>query len=233
MEKSKQESNDIYKKQLGRWAELVVLWLILLQTQRLLFAFAFVRDFEWSEFAFAWFMGLRFDLLVIGYYSLLTLPVFYFMGRGWNSKTLAHPYQFMNGVFLLSSAFVFMIDSMHFLLFQDRVSLKTLIGFLWVDIDRQYLASVGGFLFFFNISTTLILYIYGLRRVRSYAQEPLLPWSKIQLFLLALLFGLAARGSLANLHLDLRHTEVSKNRTLNLMVVPSWYALDQAIRLRR
>lgn len=52
-------------------------------------------------------------------------------------------------------------------------------------------------------------------------------------FLVMLVLAILARGSFGEHHLDLRHAEVTQSEFSNHLIIPSAYALDQALRNRR
>lgn len=95
----------------------------------------------------------------------------------------------------------------------------------WLSLfDLKFLAACG---------LSVVWTLGWCKRVTSDTPEYSWPiaWNKF-LILGAFLF-LGARGSFSAHHLDLRYAIVSDDAMVNLSVIPSSYALDQALRGRR
>lgn len=164
---------------------------------------------------------LRFDMMMAGYVLMPLLLIYIFR---FFSQKISRIY--MLGIFFLISA-VSCLDFLTFQLTGDRINQNNLylsISTFLERIDtRTTIASL-----FFMITSALFFRKYiqkGEAELRSFGFV-----KKLVMFLVA---AVMARGSFSEHHLDLRHAEVTPDIQSNRLIIPSAYALDQALRNRR
>lgn len=171
-----------------------------------------------EETLMAFVVGLRFDLMVLGFFNF---PLLLILWSPRITKQLKYYFVFMAAVVSVISY----MDLIYYQQNQDRLNRLFLFPHSqpgWDVLLRQLSFSIATFV----PAMIYILFILkwkcsaGTVRPRNY-------------FLIFLLISLAARGSLGSHHLDLRHSNISENNFINLLCINSPYALDQALRGRR
>jgi hypothetical protein len=207
-------------------------FLLLSFGHRVLFLLGFTDfwDLPYSAFSAIFFTGARFDLMVGCY---LIMPLFAILCVGswlikkghWTLKTSRYYF----GVTYFAVGLVTLLDFAHMQIFADRLNVTGLSeGILhW---------SFRGLLNLRFILIALGLGVWTLgwcRRVTEQIPNYTWPLRVSTVLCTALFLALGARGTLMAHHLDLRHSVISSERILNVAVVPSSYALDQALRHRR
>lgn len=182
--------------------------------QRLFFYTQFGNQFqnvEVSEIYYAFWVGVRFDLMVIGYAQL---PLVLLL---WLDKVSRYQrvYFVMISVILCGIA---NFDHAYFSEAGDRLNQGLFFPeYKSILMSLPAAVNVLPFLVFFYIKNKIVM-------------TPM-NWK----FNLGIVFVVAVmiRGSLGAHHLDLRHSEISKNFIVNTLSLNSAYSLDQALRKRR
>lgn len=182
--------------------------------QRLFFYLQFGPQFQGaplSEVFWALLVGLRFDLMVIGYCNV---PVVFFL-------TTSRVQDYLRAYFLWLSLLLVVVGIMDHAYFSetgDRLNQY----FQWPDLMNVLISAPAAI----NVLPFLIYFYFKRERVKSS-----FTWKKnlVAIFIAAL----SMRGTLGQHHLDLRHAEISTNPKINILAINSAYAFDQALRKRR
>ena len=196
------------------WLKINFLILIFLTVSRFLFFITLYRLFDgaFADLPLSFLTGIRFDLMVLGF---LNIPMVFLLGLSWFNK-------FWNYYFLFFLWIMVILTSADWAYFDqnlDRIN-KLLI---MPEMNLKYVfASL-----LFSITAILI----SRRILKTQWQKKPLNWKQVltAIFVVAL----CTRGSLGPHHLDLRHSEISENKFINILSINSPYAWDQALRGRR
>lgn len=191
------------------------LLLLLLTIHRLFFVMLFGPEGSREnamELSTAFLVGVRFDLMVLGFLNFPLLP---FLKLKWALKNMR--YYFIVLAFL--TAIVTYADYIYYQHNQDRINQLLLFP---AQIPQQWLYALASF-------GPLIFMIGWMKSCED--THLVIHWKKY--VGLIFLTALAARGSLGQHHLDLRHSQISQVSFINLTCINSLYALDQALRSRR
>jgi hypothetical protein len=178
---------------------------------------------EWFLFLLT---GLRFDLMVIGFINapMVLLAVVFWFSKASSKRKFSQLYYLYLSFALALVTLISVADINYFSIYQNRLSSEHLHEALRFNSN----------LFFYATSAVLILLAYRtwrfLKKVKydGAGKSGWLTWSAW-----LLITALMCRGTLSTLHLDLRNAEVTSSKFLNLLVIPSPYAFDQALRNRR
>lgn len=209
----------------------VILLLGLLFWSRVFFlAFAFpnIRGMpiftDWFLFVLT---SVRFDLMVIGY--CLT-PFLFLTGASIFIKRLnSHIIQILNWNILLAIfilTVISILDVQHFNQFQDRFNM------LGLEVLKALHFSFS--LFFIITSGALVYFAYlSVKALQKTNFQLAQRTSWLEWLIMILVTATMIRSSFGDHHLDLRHAEVTTLPQLNKIIIPSAYALDQALRGRR
>jgi len=211
--------------------KVVILLMNLLFWSRLAFFVTFLRDtpfdqsfWDWLQFITA---AVRFDLMVTGYclspFLILAGPVIFF-------RKLNHfiprmlKWNLLTAIILLTV--ISILDMQHFLLFKDRLNSSGFEILQNFSFSPSWPLFVTGALFVFFCYSSV-------KAIKKIHFEYSLHSGMLSWIFLLFFTGLMIRSSFGEHHLDLRHAEVTKSEHLNRLIIPSAYALDQAIRGRR
>jgi hypothetical protein len=182
--------------------------------------------------------SLRFDLMIVGYIALPSLILLSFNQKfklQWLSK--------LSSLWIYFSVFLFCLIS-----FSEFIFIK-IFSNRWNSFDLNpiiesypdYIHEYTNLLkelqalpiVLFGAGLTLISILITLRINKTIQKtNPKMISHKKNLISL-ILYILCIRSSLGSYHLDLRHSEVSKDTTINSLTVNTLYLLDQTLRQRR
>ena len=176
-------------------------------------------SYEFGEIFNAFWIGFRFDLLVLGFLSFPVLLTYLNHAWAWFSSG------YWAVCILLMSAMI-SLDHQHYALFKDRVNAGTCGG---GNLKLAPLVDPWSMGLWLCCGLFLALAVL-LFRTKGNGHRKIFSWRWIVVFLVA---GFMARGSLGPYHLDLRNAEFSKHKFLNLTAINSPYAFDQGMRERR
>lgn len=191
---------------------------------------AFFLDFSnpdismWDlEVLKSFFVGLRFDFMVIGFCGFPFL-IISFLGEKNRYFHLAQLFYWP--VILILSSLIIAVDHQHYTMKFDRLSTSQWQSWPVPDFLNLALWLCVGVLFVIPMF---------FKRFNSAKREDL---TNVRQNIkthtaLFILFCVMARGSFGPHHLDLRFSEISKNKFINHLAINSPYALDQALRDRR
>ena len=204
------------------WPALTLFILFFLQRIlyfRLLFSHFYVGDFDtWIP---SLVRGSRFDALVVGYFLFGLVGI-----TGRKAWTL-----FYTGVWLLAAIFLFSMDRHWLALVWDRWNLLVLQNFQTL-VNQLSLSQWMGFLSSFLAQLIFsAFFFWRLKKIKIIERR--LGTCQLPRWIIFVIAGLMARGSLGPYHLDLRHSLVTDSYFLNLGSLNSMYAFDQALRGRR
>lgn len=198
---------------------------------RILFLFIFYKqisfNIDFSDWLNFFFTSFRFDMMVVGYIAASFL-LFSFFGIfiPFIRSQLSFILKTIFSLAAIILTFINILDVQHYQLFKDRINSSGL----------QFLSSFQiQFDFFFWI-TTLIYFYFGYSAYKKISRLKEFRLDKVGIisWLFAFLFtAVVIRSSFGEHHLDLRNVEVTKSDQLNIVIIPSAYAFDQALRNRR
>jgi hypothetical protein len=204
---------------------LIFFQLLFLQIQRFIF-FIFLPNLNFFELKliefFDFFIAcLRFDLMVVGFFLIPILAINFL---GIYKKAAIRFYVFISSLIMWASS---VFDYLWFEKTGDRLGRDFFSS-------ENIIPDVFRFKYLFVI-LLLCLASYVFYKVSIIFSDKLskltLGWKRFLVFILFTL--ILARGSLSAHHLDLRHAVLTKNPKINRLIIPSPYALDQALRNRR
>jgi hypothetical protein len=199
------------------WLRGNIFLIVLLSVYRIFFLISIKSELSFSsemqEIIFAFLVGLRFDLMVLGF---INIPIVFFTKT--EKAVKLFPYYFIAcaGIVSVMSS----LDAIYFQINNDRVNKL----FLFPTLEAEQIIKI----ILFSIPFAVFTFLY----LSQKEQKIILTNWKTYLAAIFLV-ALATRGSLGQHHLDLRHSEISKNNFINLLCINSPYAWDQALRGRR
>lgn len=186
-----------------------------------------IESLEWMDLGYFLLNSVRFDLMVAGYllcpFLIISLPSIFI--SKW--KPIANLLLKWNLLLATGSiVLISILDVYHFSIMQDHFN----------SLGLEYLRSLG-FQFTWLFPTAALFIVYcGARTfqiIRKHNFNNIKGYSLTVWFMIIVLTSVLIRSSFSEHHLDLRHAEVTHSRELNRVIIPSTYALDQALRKRR
>ena len=205
---------------MARWILLNSIFILYLTLNRVGFFFEFSpveRVYDIYDLIKAFGTGLRFDLMIIGFINLPIVILFKF-------SFIRSKFWLWISMWLLITSFIVSLDHSLFFHTGDRVSYHTLSLPLEAISKRIEFFELGlwfSMALLFSLSCLLL-------REKNKANLSFKDWA-----LIVLLSGFFARGSFGQHHLDLRHSEVTSDKFLNVVAINSIYSFDQAYKKRR
>jgi hypothetical protein len=212
-----------YNEYLLPTARVAGVFLILMSLLRYIFYFLSRQEFEFvyaSSILHAFLVGVRFDLLVIGFILIPAVTIFpaLFLTKLKEpvlKKILKLYLSLMWGLVVLSSFVslpLYLLKGRHFRWKED--------SFVWLSLDVTTAVLV--------CIIFLLVILVGLKTIRNQKFDRNLPFLKGAWHLLAVLIvALAARGTVSAHHLEKADSEISPWENLNELVINSIWALDK------
>lgn len=204
--------------------------LILMFLQRVLFWYQLhhfsLAQLTPTEFFWGLVTGFRFDWMLAGYTGLLFFPL--------ARRPSTHRIEgWLHILWLQLSAVLFAAEMVFFSLYLDRW--KAPLGLKGIELVTQILFEPvfwWSWILQFPALFLMILWIVRSRFQKNSASS--LQKIKGGEWLAFIFLSLVAiRGSFGSHHLDLRHSHFSGHTWIDMGALNSWYALDQALRMRR
>jgi hypothetical protein len=215
----------MFKLNLSHWITNNLILLFFLSLARLAFFYEFsdaeIYFFNQKTFM-AFFIGIRFDLMVLGFCNFVYLILKVFL----NLFSLSFLDWLYWSLLLILISLTIALDHSHYGLFKNRLTAESLYK-TQIDSYQLGLWLVLAVLVSFSF---LFKQLYSLRKSKSIHSSQ----SKNRYWILALLLsGLCARSSLGPQHIDLRTAQFSDQFFLNTLAINSPYAIDQSLKKRR
>jgi len=195
---------------------------------RLLFATWLLQgeNFKWQDVAELVGTGLRFDAMVAGYLSAVLLifiapTVFGSLHLTQTGRRLLRLYC------LVAAGALTTLTSLDFAWFLQT---GTRINSAWIQAQAVPLpwSSVEGVIMVMVLMIILALQLrWQWRCLTTFPEINWIRWTAC-----AVLTAVVIRGSFGEQHLDLRFAQVTNSAKINLLIVPTAYAWDQALRER-
>jgi len=180
----------------------------------------------------------RFDFMVIGYIALPAMILLVFkdnlLRRSIDLIFLVYFYLIIFSFVVVSiSEFIFIK------VFSNRWNSSDLNPILesYPDFIHEYLEPLRQLNTLPILLFSLVVLVFGIFTsyfIKKSVQKPAIEkLSAKKIFISVIFYVLCIRSSLGSYHLDLRHSEVSTDKTINSLTVNSLYLLDQTLRQRR
>lgn len=232
-------------RQLNQWQKALLpvfgVWLLFMSLNRLLIfrtAPTFVEGARWGDLAEIFWMGFRFDLLVLGFFLLPVVPLSWFCRRaGVRLVHLLFLYLALSWTVIVIMALVghgfFYAEGRH-LSWWDLQSL--LDGGSSASGHGTFYLSMWGLLSIVIYTLQLLIGLRELERARrrvislrkmspmmgeGFFEAALRAWGPL------LLVGLAARGTVTPHHLEKSHSLITSSASLNQLVLNPVWAFDK------
>lgn len=234
---SLRHSSKIYIQFLQLFISLVVLLSLIRANLYFLSVYHATSNVDFFDILEAFFVGLRFDILVMGFIFILptVLLIIQALTIGWSSWINGFHKLYFLLIWVLMSGMIY-LDFFHFVKYgrhmrwQEYESLDFSQYYNWIE------SSLPSQFWIFTLMVVFFLAI-GLAAIRSFdfghwkdEFSPRKPWllERTARTLWPLLFvALCARGSLGQHHLRLEDSKVSKNEAINEMALNAIWCFDK------
>jgi len=252
-EKTDDDYFSLFKSFVGSMLVQSIFVLLLMSISRYFFYYTYAEKVKMQGFGFdllkAFFLGIRFDFVVVSYinvlvlllYFLLFIPIFKTLRR-YVVRISAHLY----GLSFLAIFFILVIDYYYYSYFLEHIDFMifgffeddtiALLKTIWDNYPLLTIFSIFGILYYSIVS----LFIY-FHKYSSHSKFSLKIMLRLPLFvrnilwiLLPLLFvALGARGSFGMFPLSLTHSVVSSNTFINKVAINGVVALHKTLKNRK